>query len=76
MSVVPTAHGASHGAGGNDPIDALELADGTITLVVQESAPATPAAGKVVLYAVEDGLGASVSIKFDDGSVVELGDNV
>jgi hypothetical protein len=76
MSVVPTAHAASHSAGGNDPITTLSLSGGAITLVALESAPATPAAGSVVLYAVEDGAGHSVSIKFDDGSVVELGDNV
>jgi translation initiation factor IF-2 len=76
MSVTPTAHGASHGAGGNDPIATLALSGGMITFTALETAPATPAAGTVVLYAVEDGLGHSLSIKFDDGSVVELGDNV
>jgi hypothetical protein len=74
MSVVPTSHAASHGAEGNDPITSVDLSAGLYLTV--GTAPATPDAGKAVLYLVADGLGHSLSVKFDDGSVVELADNV
>lgn len=74
MSVVPTAHGASHGAGGNDPIAGLSLTAGIV--LAEQVAPATPEAGTCVIYALVDGAGTSLSVKFDDGSVVELADNV
>jgi hypothetical protein len=74
MSVVPTAHAASHAAGGNDAIAQVNLTAGLI--LTEQEVPATPAAGTCILYAVVDGAGTSLSVKFDDGTVVELADNV
>jgi hypothetical protein len=69
MSVTPTAHGASHGSGGNDAITSIGAhASGAITFT-EQVAPAAPAANSVVLYCEDNGGTTVLRAKFSDGTV-------
>jgi hypothetical protein len=115
MSVVPSAHAASHGSGGNDAITTLgnmtvgnvtagtlhagatvlttltatttslgattattlaagASALGAITLT-EQTTPSTPAADKVVLYAVDVAGVTTLRAKFANGQVIDICDD-
>lgn len=72
MSVVPTAHGTSHGSGGNDPIvfsDVTLGATGVVTFT-ERTDPAAPAADKAILYAKDNGSGKTLLVvRFNTGAI-------
>ncbi len=62
MSVVPSAHGTSHDANGNDPINDLVFSE--------QSDIAAPAADQVVIYAKDNGSGKTLLVaRFSSGAV-------
>lgn len=67
--------GGNIGLGGTSAATIVEIASGALTMV-EMSAPGTPAATKVALYAIDDGDSTtSYYIKFDDGTAVRLAGN-
>lgn len=70
MSVVPTAHAASHGTGGNDPILGLTLGATGDIIFSEKTDSAAPAADKVTLYAKDNGAGKTLLVaRFSSGAV-------
>ena len=65
MTVNPSAHGTSHDANGNDPINDLIMSEQTDI--------AAPAANKVVIYCRDNGAGKTQLVaRFPTGAVQQI----
>lgn len=75
MSVTPTAHGASHGSAGNDPLVYGTVALGATGYVefTEMTAPAAPAATKVRLFVRINGSSKSeLCFRAETGAIVVI----
>lgn len=75
MTVNPTAHGASHGSAGNDPIVFASITMGATgdILFSEKTDSAAPAVNKAVLYSRDNGSGKTqLVVRFNTGAVQVL----